>query len=71
MVQISKRLETVRLDYDRARELAMKGQYDLSDESFMEAYSNAIDLFETYDHAMFLDDELKLLKNIIDEFEIL
>ena len=61
----------VKDDYDKAREYAMKGHYDLSDEFFLEAYANAQDLYETYDHAMFLDEEIKLLKDILDEFEIL
>lgn len=47
----------------------MKGHYERSDEAFIEAYANALDLYETYDHAMFMEDELDFLIKIIDEFE--
>jgi len=61
----------VKDDYEKAKECAMKGHYSLSDEFFLKAYANAQELYETYDHAMFLDEEIKLLKEILDEFEIL
>lgn len=70
MMQISKRINLIHRDREKAKKLASEGRYEESDDYFIEAYANAIDLIESYEQAYFMDSELEFLEAIIKEFEI-
>lgn len=69
MMQISKTLREIEYSRNKAKEMAMKGKYPESDDYIMDAYANAIYLFENYGAEYFSDTEYEFLKTVIDEVE--
>ena len=70
MMQISKRISLIYKDREAAKKLASQGRIEESDDHFIEAYANAIDLLESYDVAYFTDTEIEFLETIIKDFEV-
>jgi|688.fasta_scaffold1009989_1 hypothetical protein len=70
MMQISKRISLVYKDCEAAKKLAAEGRFEESDDFFIEAYANAIDLLESYDVSYFTDTEIEFLEAIIKDFEV-
>ena len=69
MMQIYKKIDTVRKHHDSAKRLASEGRYEESDDHYIEAYANAIDLIEVYEEGYFSDKEISFLHTIIANFE--
>jgi hypothetical protein len=69
MMQITKRLNEIHKSHDTARQLAKQGKYEQSDDYYIEAYTNAVDLIESYTSGYFTDEEFEFLNLIIEEFE--
>lgn len=69
MMQITKTLHDIRRSRDKARDLAKEGKREQSDDYIMEAYANAIYLYENYGAAYFTDEEYEFITNVINEIE--
>jgi hypothetical protein len=69
MMKITTTIQEIKTSRDKARKFASEGKGDQSDDYILDAYLNAIFLFENYGASYFTDEEYEFIKTVIDEIE--